>query len=209
MWATRLTPRLHEASRIERMLRSDPPWLTRDPTLRGEQRRRAAAVLPPADPPAGFYMREIEASLGHTLVAWEAEEQGAAAARAGIRLAHPYWDPDLVELMLRTPPRVLNAGGRSKGLVRQSLHRRFPEIGLGDQRKVSAISFWEAERRREGPALLAAAGDFPALSRLGLVDGQSLAVSVHRNLTMNKPKGKHIWLPLGLEMWVRAHGDTW
>jgi asparagine synthetase B (glutamine-hydrolysing) len=208
MWATRLMPRWHHASRLRRVLRGDPPWLTPDPQLRAVQRSRAAQRLSPADPPRGFYFREIETGLDHVLTSWEAEEHYASSCETGVRLVHPYWDPDLVELLIQTPPRALNEGGRSKGLVRQSLHRRFPGLGLGQQQKVLALTFFHGQLRREATSLVKKAGEFPGLSELGLVDGKDLAAKLRNSLTTSNLKDKHVWLPISLEMWVRARRDA-
>ena len=124
--------------------------------------------------------------------------------RIGVRFLHPFLDPDVVEMLYRTPPRILNEGGRTKGLVRQTLARRFPALGLERQRKVLATSFFQSLLLREGPALADAAGDFPALSALGLVDGRATSAFVHGELKRPSPRTRRIRVPLNLEMWIRS-----
>ena len=161
-----------------------------------------------SDPPGGFYIRELRTGLDHALISWAAEEQYEQGRQIGVRFLHPFFDPDLVEMLYRTPPRLLNAGGRSKGLVRRTLATRFPGLGLERQRKVLAISFFEARLLREGPALADLAGDFPALSGLGIVNGAALAAFIRQELRRPGPRLRHIWHPINLEIWVRAYSKN-
>ena len=206
MMLHRLMPEAHEAGRLERRLVGDPAWLSRDPELRAQQQERAIGTMTPSDPTQGFYVRELRTGLDHTLISWEAEERYELGRQIGVRFLHPFADPDLVELLYRTPPRLLNEGGRSKGLVRRTLAQRFPGLGLDRQRKVLATSFFHTLLLREGPALAALAGDFPALSGLGIVDGQALAAFVREQLMRPGSQLRKIWEPINLEMWVRAYG---
>ena len=114
----------------------------------------------------------MHAGLDHTLTSWELEEQYELGKRLGIRFLHPFWDPDVVEMLYRTPPSILNEGGVSKGLVRGALARRFPALGFERQRKVAATSFYRSLLRREGPSLAGEAGDFPALAELGIINNR-------------------------------------
>ena len=132
----------HDAGRLKRRLAGDPAWLALDPHLRVEHRRRAAQAMALSDPPDGFYIREMRTCLDHTLTSWAAEELHEQGRQIGVRFLHPFFDPDLVEMLYRTPPRLLNAGGRSKGLVRRTMAKRFPGLGLDRQRKVVAGSFF-------------------------------------------------------------------
>ena len=128
--------------------------------------------------------------------------------RVGVWFLHPFRDPDLVEMLCRIPPRALNEGGRTKGLVRGTLARRFPGLGLEWQRKVSAKSFFESLLLQEGPGLADAAGDFPALSALGVVDGRAARAFVREELNHPSPQIQRIWEPIKLEMWVRSRSGS-
>jgi asparagine synthase (glutamine-hydrolysing) len=198
----RLRPLAHEAGRLDRLVAGDPTWLSGN--LRNEQRYRAEDALVSADPLRGFYLRELRTGLDHALISWEAEERHEFGREIGVRFQHPFADPDVVELLYRTPPRILNKGGRSKGLVRQTLAQRFPGLGLDRQRKVLAISFFRSLLRREAPTLLDLAGNFPALSELDIVNGTALQAAVR--LELSKPNANlwRIWGPINLEMWARA-----
>jgi hypothetical protein len=150
-------------------------------------------------------MREQRNSLDHPIVSWEAEEQYEWGKRIGVRYLHPFFDADVVETLYRTPPRVLNDGGRTKGLVRRTLAQRFPALGLGAQRKVPATSFFQSVIRREAPALIDAAGDFPSLSELGIVNSQGVRRYVCDGLKQGGLKAQRIFHILNLESWVRLH----
>jgi asparagine synthetase B (glutamine-hydrolysing) len=204
----RLFPEAQAAGRVKRFLAGDPAWLALDPHLRVEHRHRAAQAMGVSDPSHGFYIRELQTSLDHTLVSWAAEELYEQGRQIGVRFLHPFSDPDLVEMLGRTPPRLLNADGRSKGLVRRTLARRFPTLGLERQRKVLATSFFRAHLLREGPALADLAGDFPALSGLGIVDGAALAAFIRQALMQPGPRLHQIWQPINLEIWVRAYSKN-
>jgi asparagine synthetase B (glutamine-hydrolysing) len=204
----RLFPDAHDAGRLKRRLAGDPAWLAPDPHLRLEHQHRAAQAMALSDPSDGFYIRELRTGLDHTLISWAAEELHEQGRQTGVRFLHPFADPDLVEMLYRTPPRLLNAGGRSKGLVRRTLATRFPGLGLERQRKVLAASFFQALLLREGPALADLAGDFPALSGLGIVDGAALAALIRQELKVPGPRLRHIWHPINLEIWVRAYSEN-
>jgi len=201
----RLLPEAHKASRLKRLLAGGPIWLTPDRALRAEQRRRAEDAMTPSDPPQGFYLRSMRSGMNHRFPSWQSEEEYEFGKRIGVRFLHPFMDADVVEMLCRTPPRLLNEGGRAKGLVRQKLARRFPALGIERQRKLWSMSLLESLLRREGPALADEAGDFPALSALGIVDGRATRAAVHAGLTRTEGQFQRIWPPLSLEMWTRSH----
>jgi asparagine synthetase B (glutamine-hydrolysing) len=203
----RLLHDAHDEGRVKRRLAADPTWLVLDPQLDIEHQHRAAQAMADSDPPRGFYVREVRTGLDHALVSWDAEERYVLGRESGIRFQHPFFDPDLIEILYRTPPRLLNAGGRSKGLVRQTMAKRFPHLGLERQRKIVALSFFQERLFQEGPALADLAGDFPALSDLGIVNGPALATFIRQALQQPGPQLAKIWQPINLEMWVRAHSN--
>jgi len=205
MAAHRLRPRAFDANRLRRMRVGEPRWLAPDPVLREERARRAVKALVNADPPQGFYFREMLTGFGHPLICLQAEERHEIGRRNGICFMHPFWDPDLVEMLCRVPPRFLNGGGRSKGLVRASLARRFPALGFERQRKVLATDYYRKVISESGSTLAALAGDFPALSALGVVDGEAARAGLLESLNdanASFPKFYHI---VNLEMWARSH----
>ena len=151
-------------------------------------------------------MRDFWDAIDHTLTSCEVEEQYWLGKRIGVRFLHPFRDPDLVKMLTLMPPRMLNQGGRTKGLVRGKLAQRFPSLGLGQQRKVSARLFFESLLLREGPALAEAAGKFPLLSSLGIVDGRAVRAFVLGELKRPGQRFQQIWHLMKLELWIQSQG---
>jgi asparagine synthase (glutamine-hydrolysing) len=201
----RLAPAAWEASRNRRALSADPGWIAPDPELREEQRTRALANLASADPAGGFYMREVRQAIGNALTSWEMEEQYQFGRKAGVRFMHPYWDADLVDMLYRAPPQRLMHGGLSKGLVRDTVARRFPGLGFERQRKVAATSFYRAVLQAEGPPLARALGDLHALEGLGVVDAGRTRTFLRTAFDRGGKDLHRVWHLLNLETWVRPY----
>jgi len=135
----------------------------------------------------------------------ELEEYYELGQRSGVRFRHPYWDVDLVELLMRTPPHLLNGNGKAKGLVRQAMADRFPELGFERQKKVGATPFFHSILMNEGPELWRAAGGARTLAELGIVNPHAVNASFEDLFQGAEPKRLYqVWEVLRLERWVRA-----
>ena len=201
---SRLAPHAWERRRQSRAVRRDPRWVAPDGELRRELKRRTSGSLVCANPPNGFYLRDIRFGLDHPLLAMELEERHEFGRRAGVRFLHPYWDTDLVDMLIRTPPAMLDRGGRSKGLVRPALAQRFPALGFDRQRKAAATPFYQAMLAAEGRPLVDALGDFSALGALGVVDPTAARAFVDETMARDPKKLHRVWDLLNLETWVRC-----
>jgi hypothetical protein len=199
MMLHRMAPKAWQRSRLGRAMRRDPAWVAPEPALRAEQKRRLPDDFVSADPPLGFYLQDARTASDHTLVSWELEEQYDMGRQAGVYFQHPYWDADLIDMLYRTPPDALNAGGRSKGLVRHSLARRFPDLGLERRRKVGAAGFYKSVLADQGPALTTR--DYPALSSLGIID-EAIAKDGLKRIFAEKQEMYRAWELVNLETWV-------
>jgi hypothetical protein len=113
-------------------------------------------------------------SLDRSELSIDMEHNFEMGRRMGARMLRPYWDADLVDFLCRTPPELLNGGGRSKGLVRQKMARRLPSLGFERQKKVSFFNFFREVSLNEGPRLWQATGGAQALAELGIVDAPAL-----------------------------------
>jgi asparagine synthetase B (glutamine-hydrolysing) len=198
----RLMPETFKSDRVQRTLSGDPVWVAPDRELRAEQRLRVEGALPVANPPNGFYMRQQRLCLDHALLAWQEEERFEMGKQFDVHFLHPFWDVDVVDLCYRSLPTYMSQGGRTKGLVRGTIARRFPGQELEEQRKVVAKSFYYSVLRREWAALANLPGDFPALSALGVVDGRALGALVraeHQASRMSR-----LFSLICVEMWTRA-----
>ncbi len=207
--ANRIAPRIMDARRRRRAIGSTPGWIAPDHALRRELAERMTASIPERSTDGRFYRREMDDALDHALVAMELEEQFESGRRLGLRLVHPFWDPDLLTFLYRTPPEILNQGGRSKGLVRGMLARRFPQLGFERQRKVAATPVVRNYLVREGAAAWRTMGGARALAELGVVDGRAVETLVEEALNDPGPPEKirhayRLWDILALETWARA-----
>jgi asparagine synthase (glutamine-hydrolysing) len=157
------------------------------------------------NPQAPYYLNDLRSILEHPMMVVEIEENFEYGRRTGLRFLRPYWDADLVDLLARTPPDVLNKGGRSKGLVRESMARRFPELGFERQKKVWATNFFDTTVLRESKDAWQALGGTPVLADYGIVDPRALESTVAEIQT-----GRHlrsapiIWEVMALERWLRS-----
>lgn len=186
-----------------------PKWLAPDSALRQElAERRYGRVPTKREKPDSFYLRSGRTALDIPLISMVSEESFNVGERLGACELHPFWDADLVDLLYRTPPFLLNSDGRNKGLVRSTLARRFPQVGFNQQRKMGASKFYATTIFREGGEALQRLGRTRLLAELGVVDEPGLSSLLERILTQH-PDGQvfHIWKVLNLETWARAHAS--
>ena len=196
--------------RMRRQVFAAPPrWLAPDPALRRELNHRwEERSLRDKPESESFYLREAKTGLDHPLVSWEIEELFNFGQMAGVRVLHPIWDPDLVDLLYRTPPFLLIREGRTKGLVRASLARRFPDLGFDQQRKVEATRFYASLVFRDARNIWRQLGGSRMLGQLGVVDEQALVRGFNQLMSRPKIGEAHLaWSILNLESWARAHAS--
>ena len=198
-----LTPSALDANKRRYIERTTPAWVAPDPELRRALDRRAERFI--GQPEYGqFYLREMRRALGHLLPAMEVEETYAAGQTLGQRKLSPYWDADLIELLFRIPPDVLNRGGRSKGLVRQAMARRFPQLGFAAQKKVVSVNYFGSVVQKEWRTGWNRLGGVPTLEGLGLIDRQPM-MARFEGLLSRQQGGSYfkMWDSINLEVWAR------
>jgi asparagine synthase (glutamine-hydrolysing) len=196
------------AVRMRRRIFAPPPkWLAPDAALRRKlEERWEQKSLRETHAGGSFYLGEMRLGLDHPLVSWETEEQFEFSRMAGVRILHPLWDPDLVDLLYRTPPFHLIQEGRTKGLVRASMARRFPNLGFDRQRKVEGTGFYSSLIYRDADKIWQQLKGATTLASLGVVDERTLGPSFEQLLTRRKYGDAHrAWSILNLESWARAH----
>jgi asparagine synthase (glutamine-hydrolysing) len=202
-----IVPGLLQARQRRRMQRTTPTWVSPDPRLKQEIDLRLETSLRQTKAmrgTGGFYFLELWDCLDHPLTAIEMEEVFESGTRMGLRILMPYWDADLLETLYRVPPHFLNKGGRSKGLVRQSVARRFPQLGFERQKKVIATNFFNSMMLQDGKKAWQAMGGTPALAQLGIVDRERLGSTIEGILGGNQLRQAYrIWDVLNLESWLR------
>lgn len=204
--AATIAPGAWESSRHRREIAKTHPWVAPDAQLRRRMDDRAMRILPPSRPgPGGFYDRELQVALTHPLVAMEYEEHFEFGQRVGATMAHPYLDADLVQLLYGVSPLALTAGGRTKGLVRDAVARRFPDLGFEGHKKVNANSFYRNVLEREGPLAWQQADEVRALADLGLIEPRVFGSVIADLFAGRRPHDNYlVWNVLNLNAWVRA-----
>jgi asparagine synthetase B (glutamine-hydrolysing) len=206
----RATPGVVRARKLHRLQTSFPRWLAPDAELRGHIVERSLAANPrradaaPRHYPR-FYFEELRLSLDHALVAMEMEEAFEQGRRVGATVRAPYWDADLLSLLYRTPPELLNRGGRAKGLIRDALEHRFPNLGFQQQRKVTSLRFATALFFSEAVPAWASIGGARMLAEAGVVDAKSIDPAVTLLTAPTDPRTMQtLWDILTLETWLRS-----
>ena len=200
-----VAPELVRARRLRRTAASIPAWVAPARALRREIEGRSVAGIADPDPgPDGFYVSTGRQLLDHPVAAMEVEESFEAGRRAGIPETDPFRDADLVDFLYRTPPDLLNRGGRSKGPVRQMLARRFPGLGYERQKKVQAGAYLMGILHKEGRRAWERLGGAPALAALGIVDPKVLAAEAEALLSGRRGGEVYRILDvLTLEAWLQ------
>ena len=200
---SRMAPDFWQRYRLERIAKRRPSWLAPDRSLRQELHRRAAVALSDL-PTRGFYQDLFNVGFAHPLVSREMEETFETGRRLGVKILHPYWDSDLVELLLRVPPSLLNRGGRSKGLVREMLFRRFPQLGFERQKKVIATNFYNDLIIYNCIEVWCKMGGAQALGKLGIIDAPYLDRAIKGILHAGDKRAVSLIKEvMVLEAWVR------
>jgi asparagine synthetase B (glutamine-hydrolysing) len=202
----RAAPRAWTARRTRRSVGGLQSWLAPDPSLRAAIEARVERAMPPATPPRSFYFRDIRQMIEHPLVAMELEESFEMGRRLGFLFARPYWDGDVVDILYRAPPQVLLAGGRSKGVVRATMAKRFPGLGLDRQRKRIATTFFASVVTRQVPDMWRANPTLSGLAGLGIVNLAGVRRMADRAIAKrDRHNLVRLWYLMNTDAWVAAH----
>jgi asparagine synthetase B (glutamine-hydrolysing) len=208
--AQQIAPDLVRAKRRRDLENLSPTWVKPSADLadevgrRIEQRIEQRAREPEPNGDHGFYFRGLDSPVLHPERSREQEEDFEIGSRLRLRIQHPYWDPDLISFLCRVPPRLLIMNGREKALVRDAVNRRFPGVGFGRQKKVTATGFFRERLQREIYSAWKPMGGATALGALGVVDSEVLEQSVAPILASGDLRRLHgLWEVMILEAWVR------
>jgi len=213
---TRAAPGRLDQMRRQRLRERMDPWLAPDRALATELEERAAAWTQDAHI-QGTYLSDVVPYFENVVVAMEREEAFERGRRLGLEPFMPFWDPGVVDFLVRTPPRLLHLGHRSKGIVRQRLAERFPAAGFEDQKKVLITDFSVAVLTEQIPRAWEVYGGAPLLTDSGVVDGKLLESAFQSSLGKLQGRGtsegtsvlefsalaNKLWGVLNLEAWIR------
>ena len=183
-----------------------PDWVAPDPEIREQMLARAeqGAVSREWDRSGSFYLQQGRISLDHAVVSMEMEEVFENGRSMDMRVLMPYWDPDLVDLLYRVPPDLLNRGDRAKALVRETLANRFRGLGLDRQKKVIASRYFTSVMLGQGRRIWDRIGGAQALGELGVIHTERLDEFARRAFNSNDVRmANRIWQLLNFESWVR------
>jgi len=113
---------------------------------------------------------------------------------------------ELSEFLFRAQPEVLNRGDRTKGLVRYTLDRRFPQLGFEAHKKVSAVDYFTQIALAQVPPAWSRMEGIRALGELGIVDTARIGANGEAIVaTTPVRRAALLWETLNLEAWVRTH----
>lgn len=200
----RVAPDAWHRRRRRRLLTERPDWVAPDPAIRQAMEDRLDRWIEPARPTNGFYQREARLALRHPAITHDMEETQEFGRRHGMRMLHPFWDVDLIELAHRVPPDLLMKDGRSKWLLRRRLAERIPGLGLETRAKVSAAHVFRDLMRDQATAALEALGGPRTLGRLGVVRADEVESPGQPRTILERWGGSgRLWTLLNLETWVR------
>lgn len=207
LWQTRQRRALERSSRSSQPI---PDWVAPDPALRRELdehflEERKNKIDQGRSGPTGYYWKATRSYVDHPHLTMVKEENFQTYQRMGLRQHLPFWDFDLINLLARTPPELLNKGGGSKGLVREMLASRFPELGFDRQKKLWGYNLFHAVLLREGAKARQVMNGTPTLAELGIVDAKILSSSTEKILANDQPEPDfwRVWSSLNLEAWLR------
>jgi asparagine synthase (glutamine-hydrolysing) len=200
----RLAPSARVAHRRRWVDSNTPQWVMPNAFLRKQLLDRHQRLIE-ADPGGSYYERQVRRTLDSPIVSTELEETFERGRQLGIPILHPFLDADLAAFLYVTPPKLLMRGGRSKGLIRDYVARRFPELGFDRQRKLNANAFFAETLVREGRQLWRELGGAQALAMLGVVDPVGLDSAMERIFSGREPlESFRVWYVLSLEAWTRS-----
>jgi asparagine synthase (glutamine-hydrolysing) len=200
-----LAPRQWHQRRRRKLLRERASWVAPDPAVRKAMDDRLDRWIDPARPKGGFYQREARTGLRHPAVTHDMEETQEFGRRHGLRVMHPFWDIDLIELLHRVPPSMLIMDGRSKWLLRRTLGQRLPGLGLEKRVKTSAAHVFRGILDREAPPAWERLGGLPTLERIGAVHTAELQSSLQSRSLVERTGGVgRLYTLLNLEAWVQG-----
>ena len=192
--------------RRRRVLRGDvPDWVAPGRALADQIEHRGVEHWP-APPSDGWYRHELREGLDHRLVSMEMEENFENARRTGTRTLSPFLDADLVHFLYRVPPDLLlDRGGRTKGLVRENLARRLPDLGFERQKKITAVPFAREVAIEQGARAWKELGGVAALAELDIVEPKRFERQLEKIVSGRAEDAYfRIWDVLNLESWTRS-----
>jgi asparagine synthase (glutamine-hydrolysing) len=194
-WATR---------RRERARRRLPDWFAhRNTALAETLTDRLLAPDPLVAPGGGRYVRAMRALSQSPLLLDELDQGQAWLRHFGLEALYPYFDRDLVALLLRVPPERLIEGGWYKAPLRRLVRERLPEVPL-PRKKVDFTAMMHQMVRPAGPATWRRLGGPQRLSELGICRPDAVNRLVDGYHSAEHDHWLAVWLIISTESWLQA-----
>ena len=195
-WVKRRAPALLAAWRTRRP--SQPPMATE---LAEQILSRWVDVCAGAD---GAYVNAMR-TIYRSPVTAAASDQGWEWARSfGVIPILPFFDQDVVELALRTPPRILYAAGAMKAPLRGFVREGLPSVAF-PVKKVDFTQIGDEVLRRGAAQTWRRLGGVPMLASLGAIDGEWADNFMRRWVQGEDRRRTLAWALLSTEAWLQAH----
>jgi asparagine synthase (glutamine-hydrolysing) len=202
-----LSPSTLVRLQLRNLRKSMPAWCSSDLTLWSEIALRAETIeTDRTREPAhyGYYFAESRLSLDHPLASLEVEEIFENGRRLGVRVLQPYFDAELAEMLYRAPISLLNRGGLSKGLVRETISRRFPRLGFDRQKKIDIKEYFSELMRRDGERIWKRMGGAQALAALDLANPGHADLFVRTAINAGEHRQAfQAWMIMSMESWLK------
>jgi asparagine synthase (glutamine-hydrolysing) len=181
------------------------PWLSRrDPDLAAMLQDRRCQPLPlPMEPGERSYVRSIRYLSQAPLLQLEMEQGAWFTRSAGFSLFTPYFDRDVVELLLRIRPEHLIDGGYHKAPLRRLVGQRLPAMDTR-AKKVAFGRMAHEILRSDGQRQWRALGGPRRLAELDLVEPTLVDCFMEAYFSGRSDDSLQAWLFLSAEMWLRA-----
>jgi hypothetical protein len=112
----------------------------------------------------------------------------------------PNWPKCFIERQWRSSI----GGGLTKGLVRDTISRRFPGLGFDRQKKIEITEFFSDLIRRDGERVWKRMGGAQALAALDLVNPARVDSFVRTAINSGKHRQTfQVWMLMSMESWLR------
>ncbi len=202
---SRTAPGWWERQRVERLRRAIPAWLgpIEADLLDHLVARRLATDPLVSDAGRGRYVRVLQV-LGQSPRLLDDLEQGHAwLSQFGLSALYPYFDRDVVTLLLRVHPERLIAGGWYKEPVRRLVRERLPDISL-PRKKVDFTQAMRSVLRPAGERAWSQLDGVPCLEALGICSQEAVNEMMCGYLAGEHDRWTAFWLILSTESWLQA-----
>jgi hypothetical protein len=136
----------------------------------------------------------------------ELDQAFAWAQRIGFTLLYPYFDRDLMQLLLRFHPEHLLVGGKSKGPLRRMVSERLPIVKM-PSRKVDFSQMVHNELRPHALEQWNKMNGRKFIAELGISTVDKLETLLERYSNGQSNDASLIWRILSAEAWLRRQPD--